>query len=90
MTHRIARTLPLLALALGAAALPGCKGKTAEASSAPAEKPAVSVQTDAVVTIDVPRTLRLTGTLRGDRETDLAANANGRVLATSVVAWRMA
>jgi membrane fusion protein, multidrug efflux system len=32
----------------------------------------------------VPRTLRLTGTLRGDREADLAANASGRVLKTAV------
>lgn len=84
MTHRTAFSVPFLVAALGLGALSGCKGKTAEASSAPAEKPAVSVQTDAVVSVDVPRTLRLTGTLRGDRETDLAANANGRVLATSV------
>jgi membrane fusion protein, multidrug efflux system len=85
MTQPFARSLPFLAITFGAAAaLSGCKGKTPEASAAPAEKPPVSVQTEAVVTIDVPRTLRLTGTLRGDRETDLAANANGRVLATSV------
>jgi membrane fusion protein, multidrug efflux system len=62
----------------------GCKGQAAEASTGPVEKPAVVVQTEPVLRIDVPRTLRLTGTLRGDRETDLAANANGRVLATSV------
>lgn len=62
----------------------GCK----RASSAPTEtvaaKPPVSVQTEAVTAIEVPRTLRLTGTLRGNREADIAANATGRVLSTAV------
>jgi RND family efflux transporter MFP subunit len=71
-------------LLLSVSAVAGCKGHSAEASTGPAEKPAVSVQTEPVQSIEVPRTLRLTGTLRGDRETDLAANANGRVLQTSV------
>jgi len=73
-------------LLAGMCALGACKG-SAEATAAAAaakEEPPVSVQTEAARTIEVPRTLRLTGTLRGDRETDLAANANGRVLATSV------
>jgi membrane fusion protein, multidrug efflux system len=61
-----------------------CKGQTADAAAQVREEPALSVQTEAVQTIDVPRSLRLTGTLRGDRETDLAANVNGRVNATSV------
>jgi membrane fusion protein, multidrug efflux system len=79
---------PLRSVALLGAlvVLPGvaaCKGKTADAA-ATNEEPPVSVQTEAVQTLEVPRTLRLTGTLKGDRETDLAANANGRVLATSV------
>jgi RND family efflux transporter MFP subunit len=69
---------------LGALSLVACKGQSAEAAAGPSEKPAVEVKVEAVTSIDVPRTLRLTGTLRGDRETDLAANANGRVLATSV------
>jgi membrane fusion protein (multidrug efflux system) len=83
------RSLSRLSVALllaGAAALGGCKG-SAEATAAAAavkEEPPVSVQTEPARVIEVPRTLRLTGTLRGDRETDLAANANGRVLATSV------
>lgn len=85
MTSRFTRFVPLFTVLLGTALhLSGCKSKAAEASSAPAEKPPASVQTEAAVMIDVPRTLRLTGTLRGDRETDLAANANGRVLSTSV------
>ncbi len=68
------------------AALSGlaCKGNTVDAAGAVHEEAPVSVQTEAVQIIEVPRTLRLTGTLKGDRETDLAANANGRVLSTSV------
>jgi len=37
-----------------------------------------------VTAIDAPRTLRLTGTLRGERETDLAANVAGRVISTNI------
>jgi membrane fusion protein, multidrug efflux system len=69
---------------LAASGLVACKGRTADAAAGAREEPPVSVQTATVQVIDVPRTLRLTGTLRGDRETDLAANASGRVLATSV------
>ncbi len=72
------------ALLCGVLALNACKGKNADAAAAIKEEPALSVQTEAAQSTDVPRTLRLTGTLKGDRETDLAANANGRVLATSV------
>jgi membrane fusion protein, multidrug efflux system len=82
MTSRIF-TGTFFTLAVGLAALPGCKGK-ASAADAQKEDPPVSVQTEPARSIEVPRTLRLTGTLRGDRETDLAANANGRVLSTSV------
>jgi membrane fusion protein (multidrug efflux system) len=69
---------------LAALALAACKGQSAEAAAGSTEKPAAAVQTEAARSIDVPLTLRLTGTLRGDRETDLAANANGRVLSTSI------
>jgi membrane fusion protein, multidrug efflux system len=69
--------LVTLALALGA-----CKDKSASAE--PAEALPAVVQTEAVTSIEVPRTLRLTGTLRGNREVDLAANANGRVMVTAV------
>jgi len=88
MTFCLRSSSPLfLALVVvGASGLYGCKGSSGEAAAAAAskEEPPVTVQTEAAQTIEVPRTLRLTGTLRGDRETDLAANANGRVLATSV------
>jgi RND family efflux transporter MFP subunit len=74
----------VLTLALALVPLAACKGKTADAAGGVKEEPAVAVQTEAATTIEVPRMLRLTGTLRGDRETDLAANASGRVLSTSV------
>ena len=69
---------PLIAIALAT----GCKGKT-DAPAAPAP-PTVAVATDAVTNIETPRTLRLTGTLRGERETDLAANVAGRVISMKV------
>jgi membrane fusion protein, multidrug efflux system len=79
------RSLPLvLSAAFALLPLAACKGKTADAAAGVKEEPAVQVQTEVATSIEVPRTLRLTGTLRGDRETDLAANANGRVLSTTV------
>jgi membrane fusion protein, multidrug efflux system len=66
------------ALALTALAT-ACKPKT-DAATQQAPLPAVAVTTEAVTNIDTPRTLRLTGTLRGDHETDLAANVAGRVM----------
>lgn len=45
---------------------------------------AVTVQTVDVREAPMPRSLKLTGTLRGSQHTDLAANAFGRVLSTSV------
>lgn len=74
--------LPLLAAVV---AVSGCKPKSAEASAdSSAEAAPIAVQSAAVSEVEVPAILRLTGTLRGDRETDLAANAVGRVLSTSV------
>jgi RND family efflux transporter MFP subunit len=62
----------------------GCKSHATEAAAQVREEPPLSVQSEPAQTIDVPLSLRLTGTLRGDRETDLAANVSGRILATSV------
>src|SRR5215471_5667234 len=78
----LTRPHPLLRFALGAALALGslstaCQ-KDTDALAQPA-RAAVAVTTDAVTNIDVPRTLRLTGTLRGERETDLAANVAGRI-----------
>lgn len=60
----------------------GCR--KADAASAPEPKPPVAVESAAVKTFSVPKTLRLTGSLRGAKETDLAANVAGRVLSTKV------
>ncbi len=72
--------LGVLALALGAAA---CKQRGAEATVTPAEAPPVVVKTEAASPLEVPKMLRLTGSLRGNREADLAANASGRVLSVA-------
>jgi membrane fusion protein, multidrug efflux system len=73
----------LSAALLAALAIGGCK-QTSEAAEPAPEAAAVSVQTEPVTVSDVPRMLRLSGSLRGDREVDLAANASGRVLSTAV------
>jgi RND family efflux transporter MFP subunit len=74
--------LTLSAALAAAVALAGCKAKV-DAAPAP-EAPAVAVVTDAVTNVEAPRTLRLTGTLRGERETDLAANVAGRVISMKI------
>ena len=68
-------------LALGAtlALATACKHKTDAPTQPPPAAP-VAVTTETVTTVEAPRTLRLTGTLRGERETDLAANVAGRVI----------
>jgi len=60
----------------------GCK-KAAPPSARP---PAPPVHVDAltVVAAEAPETLRLTGSLRGARETELAANVSGRILETFI------
>jgi membrane fusion protein, multidrug efflux system len=67
-----------LLLALSAA---GCK-KPAAVEQAPVQR--VRVDTVVVTEDMVPRVLAFTGTLRGQHQTDLAANAAGRVLETFV------
>jgi RND family efflux transporter MFP subunit len=64
-------------------ALSGC-GQSAEAATQ-ASPPAVPIAVSSALVQrgEIPTSLRVTGTLRGERETDLAANAAGRVLATS-------
>jgi RND family efflux transporter MFP subunit len=62
-----------------------CKRASSEAKlDTTAAKPPVAVDAAPATEIDVPATLRLTGSLRGFRETDLAANAAGRVTQTFV------
>ncbi len=48
------------------------------------QEPTRSLPTTAVIERDMPRELVLTGTLLADRQSDLAANASGRVLSTHV------
>ncbi len=74
----------LVPVLVAAALLPiGCKpvgtAKAEDAAAAP-----VHVDTADVTVIEAPTTLRLTGSLRGRKDTDLAANASGRVLRTFV------
>jgi membrane fusion protein (multidrug efflux system) len=54
------------------------------AASTPTVAPPVHVETEVVRERPMPRMLALTGNLRGQHETDLAANAAGRVLETFV------
>jgi membrane fusion protein, multidrug efflux system len=70
-------TLALLMLAATA-----CKENAANSTAAPS--PPVHVESVVVTEQPMPRVLLLTGNLRGQHETDLAANAAGRVLATFV------
>lgn len=79
MNQRVELVAWVLAGLLGSA----CKSSPAKELS-PVESAPIAVETREVKSVEVPTTLRLTGTLRGDRETELAANAQGRVTSTSV------
>ena len=61
----------------------GCHEAPAEAATTEPEL-AISVKTDPAREIESPQRLRLTGSLRGAKETDLAANVNGRIVQTLV------
>lgn len=74
-----------LPLSCAALALPACTGASAaEPPAKSAAQSGVRVQTASVDTQEVPEWLLLTGQLKGSRETDLAANARGRVATTQV------
>ncbi|APR81821.1 Putative Co/Zn/Cd efflux system membrane fusion protein [Minicystis rosea] len=79
LLFRPSRATVVIALA---AALAGCK----KSQAAPAERAteAIDVETTEVRAQPMPRSLRVTGSLRGKQQTDLAANAVGRVLKTFV------
>lgn len=70
------------ALALLLLGPPACKENAANSTTAP--PPPVHVESVVVREQPMPQVLQLTGNLRGQHETDLAANAAGRVLATFV------
>jgi len=87
MSMKMIVSVPRPVMAAGLLALAGlssCKREVAEAREVPVTAAAVSVRTEPAAALAVPRTLRLTGTLRGNREADLAANASGRVLSVAV------
>jgi RND family efflux transporter MFP subunit len=62
----------------------GCTRASAASDPAPSGPPPIHVETTAVTLQTVPTYLPLTGELKSGRETDLAANANGRVMLTKV------
>jgi len=64
-------------------ALSCCTAKAAPSPSA-LKAPPLHVETASATRGRVPRITQLTGTLFGERESDLAANTTGRVLTTSV------
>jgi membrane fusion protein (multidrug efflux system) len=77
--------------ALGAAAVAatllassGCSRPAAATGDAPPAAAAVHVETADVTDQSTPVVLQLTGSLRGMKEADLAANASGRVIHTFV------
>ena len=71
-------------IALASASASACNQESDATPDAGRALPTVSVQSAPVTEVEVPVTLRLSGTLRGNQETDLAANAAGRVIATLV------
>lgn len=75
----LAASLPALALAL----IPACRAADASRKDAPPPTPPVHVETAKVSEVDAPIVLRLTGTLRGMKEADVAANAAGKVVQTA-------
>ncbi len=85
MTHGSSRRLALFIAALGVAAAAtgasGCHREEAAASQPPKEAaPLIKVQTTAVAERPMPEFLVLTGSLRADQESNIAADANGKVL----------
>jgi RND family efflux transporter MFP subunit len=75
---RIRTLIPLLALAVA-----GCTQPHAQKTEKAKPKP-ISVETAAVTEREVPNTLLLAGTLKANQESELAANASGRVMRTMV------
>ena len=74
----------LLPAVLVASLAVGCKRAGATAPEPVHKEVPVEVATEAVSPVDTPRSLRLTGTLRGARETDLAANVAGRIISIGI------
>jgi RND family efflux transporter MFP subunit len=75
--------IALVAIAITVFALKA-RRSTAGAPTAESAEPPMPVKTEAIGEAVLPTSLRLAGTLRGNRETDLAANASGRITETYV------
>lgn len=69
--------LPVLLLA---ASISACKKTEAQARAKESEAAPVKVKTVAVAEREMPRFLTVTGTLKADRETEVAADATGKVI----------
>src|SRR4051812_33408672 len=84
--HPIAMRFSWAASFAAISLLGACKGggKDATMTGDDASAPAVHVESAPAVEIEVPIQLRLSGSLKGMREADLAANAAGRVTKTFV------
>jgi membrane fusion protein (multidrug efflux system) len=76
--------LALSATSLLALTLAACDGHVAEAKAATPPEQAVRAATVPVAEKTIPRKLRLTGSLEANRDSDIAADASGRVAATYV------
>lgn len=68
--------------ACGSFGLVGCKAKTTEAPKAPVTK--VKVVTSTIEEALAPRILPLTGSLRGEQHSNLAAGSSGRIVKIAV------
>ena len=75
----IGRSLALLAVCAGVACRPAGAGSSATEAAAP-----VHVTTQLVVAQPMPEYVTLTGTLRGNQESDVAADSSGKVIQTLV------
>ncbi len=82
---RFRTRFPRLLLCLPALlAFPACNKSEAAQAAVVKEDPPVHVQTAAASERPMPEFLTLTGSLLADRESDIAADANGKVLTTKV------
>jgi RND family efflux transporter MFP subunit len=80
---RLAQLLSTAAITIVWLFTAGCKRSAAE-EHGNTPLATVAVKTAVVSEVDAPVTLRLAGSLRGMHETDLAANATGRVVSTTI------
>lgn len=83
-TARESTYLPLATALLAVATVAGCEARASQKAAAEAPAAPLSVSTTEVATRPWPRTLTLTGTLAANRDSDVAADAMGKVVATFV------